>query len=138
MLPVFRRFNQQDIPTAPNWLGYVFNSLNVFAEQVVNTLNKNLVIGENVQGQKYSVTFITLPTYGAGDFTPITLQYKGGGQPTCLLLGQLLNADNTPAGVVSNITNWTLNLNRNPYIITVNYISGLTPSTKYTANLVVL
>lgn len=137
MLPVFRRLNQQDIPTAPNWLAYIFNNLNLFGEQVVNTLNKNLVIGENVQGQKFSVTFTTSPTYVMGDFTPLVLSYTGGGTPTCLVLGHTLKADNTPVGNFSvSVADWSLNINKKPATITINYISGLANSTKYTVNMV--
>ncbi len=127
-LPVFRRFSQADFPTAPDWLGNVFNPLNIFCEGTVQNLNKNLTIGQNVQGQKFSTQFTTLAGYAAGDFTPITFAYNGNGQPNCLLIG------NISGGSILNpisITSWTLNINVNPAVVTVYYIAGLDPSTKY-------
>jgi hypothetical protein len=131
MLPVFRRFSTADIPTAPNWINNILNPLNVFCETTVQSLNKNLVIGTNVQGQKYTTTFTTLATYAVGDFTPITFQYTGGGQPNCLLLGNITRADGAAILLPVMVSNWMLNLNTNPFTLTVKYIAGLDPSVKY-------
>jgi len=59
MLPTFRRFTQSDIPSAPNWISNVFGPLNTFCEQTVQVLNRNLIIGENVQGQKFTASVTT-------------------------------------------------------------------------------
>ena len=132
-LPVFRRFASSDVPTAPNWINNIFNPLNIFCEQTVDALNKNLVIGENVQGQKFSYTFTTDPYYSTGTFTAIKLQYTGGGNPSCLLIGQVV-------GVLAStpFVSWSLNLNTNPYTVLISNISGLQNSTKYTINFVIL
>lgn len=137
MIPIFRRFSQADVPSAPNWVGQIFGPLNVFCEQTVQTLNKNLVIGENVQGMKYSVSFTTLSTY-ATQFTPITFQYTGGGQPNCCMIGNIVRADGAVITTPATITNWYLNINTSPYTVTINYIAGLTASTKYNVTFVVL
>lgn len=135
MIPVFRRFTASDVPTAPNWISYIFNPLNVFCEQVVQALTKNLVIGENVQGMKYSVTFTTDANYLTGSFLPIKFQYTGGGQPNCLLIGQCVGLTTTTQIPYAS---WSLNQNTNPYTININYIAGLAASTKYTVTVVVL
>ena len=126
-LPVFRRFSIADMPSAPSWINAIIGPLNIFCEQTVQNLNKNLTIGANVQGQKFSTSFTTVATYITGDFTPITFQYNGGGQPNCLLLGSISGGSLTPI----SITNWTLNINTSPYEVTVNYIAGLAASTRY-------
>lgn len=138
MLPVFRRFTQQDVPTAPNWIANVFGPLNLFCEQTVQTLNKNLTIGDNVQGQKFSTTFTTLGLYLSGKFTPITFQYTGGGQPTACLIGRIARTDGTLILTTPMVSSWFVNLNTNPYTITINYIAGLDINTQYSVNLVVL
>jgi len=135
MLPTFRRFTQSDVPTAPNWIGQVFNPLNVFCEQTVQTLNKNLTIGQNVQGQKFSTS---VTTDGSSAFNPVTFQYTGGGQPNCCFIGQILRADGTLITSPMSITSWFLNINTNPYTVTINYIAGLSASTKYNITFVVL
>lgn len=138
MLPVFRRFSQGDFPESPNWLAQVFNPLNVFAETTVATLNRNLTIGQNVQGQKYSTSFTTPAGYAGGDFATISLTYTGGGQPNCLMLGQITNVDGTLITTPVTITDWFLNLNQSPFVITIGYIAGLTASTQYRATFIAL
>lgn len=135
MLPVFRRFAVGDYSTAPEWLGQIFNPLNTFAETTVQTLNKNLTIGQNVQGQKYSISFTSS---AASEITPITFQYTGGGQPDCCLLGQITKNDGTTITTPIAITDWSLNINTTPFLVTIRYLSVLEPSTKYNAVFVVL
>lgn len=139
MIPVFRRFTQSDVPTAPNWINYIFNPLNTFCEQVVQALTKNLVIGENVQGMKYTFSFTTtnVPLQPFGAFSPVKFQYTGGGQPTCVLLGQIVGSNGVPLITTPAIT-WNLNINTNPYTVNITNIGGLAPDVRYTVNLVVL
>lgn len=137
MLPIFRRFSRADIPNAPNWIDNVLTPLNSFCEQTVQALNKNLVIGENVQGMKYTAEFTTLSTY-ATTFSPITYRYTGGGRPNCCMIGQISKTDGTLITTPASITDWYLNVNTSPYTVTINYIGGLSPSTKYNITLVVL
>jgi hypothetical protein len=137
MLPVFRRFTQQDYPEAPNWLGQLFGPLNTFAETTVATFNKNLVVGQNVQGQKYSTSFTT----GAGSpytMTPVEFRYTGGGQPDCCVIGKISPVDGTAITTPVSITQWFMNLNTNPYTVTINYIAGLSANTKYNITFLVI
>ena len=136
-LPVFRRFSVSDVPSAPNWIGNVFGPLNTFCEQTVQVLNKNVVIGENVQGMKYTTSFTTLSTYPT-TFTPITFQYSSGGQPNCCMIGQISRADGTVITTPAMVTSWYLNINTSPYTVTINYISGLTASVKYNITFIVI
>ncbi len=134
-LPVFRRFSQADYPTAPEWLAQMFGPLNVFAETTVTSLNKNLTIGENVQGLKFSTSFVT---DGTGVFTPIIFQYNGGGQPDCCIIGKILKADGTAITTPNSITNWYLNINSSPPQVIVNTIAGLDIDTKYNITFLVI
>jgi hypothetical protein len=138
-LPVYRRFGIQDYPQAPDWLADVFSPLNVFCETTVSSLNKNLTIGQNVQGQSYSVNFTTLADYATGGFTPITFQYTSNGQPKNCILGKITRTDGENIlEAVSIAGNWTLNINTSPYHVQINYVAGLQPSTKYSMNILVL
>ena len=138
-LPVFRRFSQADVPTAPNWIQQVFGPLNIFCEQTVQILNKNLVIGENVQGMKYTTSFTTLSTYmSASDFSPITFNFTSGGQPNCCMIGQISRADGVVITTPSMVTSWFLNINQNPALVTINFIAGLAANTKYNITFVVI
>lgn len=136
--PVFRRYSIADVPRAPEWLTLVFGPLNVFSEQVVQLFSKNLVIGENVQGSKFSYTFSTPAAYAAGDFSPISYVYTGGGAPSCLLVGKVV--DVTGALILSpvSVTSWLFNTNENPPTIVVNYIAGLTAGQRYAVTLLAL
>ena len=138
-LPVFRRFSQADVPTAPNWINNILAPLNVFCEGTVSNLNKNLTIGANVQGQKYSTSFTTAADYTtANTFPSITFVYTSNGQPNCLLIGSLTRNDGTLITTPYSITSWQANINVNPIQITVFFIAGLADSTGYTVTLVAL
>lgn len=138
MLPVFRRYSISDYPKAPEWLSQFFQSLNLFSETTIQTLNKNLTIGQNVQGMKYTTTFTTAANYESGVFQPIVFSYLGGGQPDCCLLGQIVRTDTLPNQFQITVSDWYLNINTNPFRVTINYIAGLLPETTYTATFLVL
>lgn len=135
MIPVFRRFAIGDFPTAPEWMTNVFGPLNVFAETTVQTLNKNLTVGENVQGQKFTTSFTT---DASGLITPIVFSYTGGGQPNCCLIGAISRSDGVAITNPVTITDWFLNINVSPFRATIGYITGLDPSTKYNVTFLVI
>ncbi len=137
-LPNFRRFIIQDYPGAPQWVDRMFGPLNLFCEQTVASLNKGLALNANVQGQAYSVSFTTPANYASGGFTPIVLNYVGGGQPSCLLLGRIIRNDGTLITTPVTVTGWNLNLNTNPYQVNVTYVAGLAASTQYNMNFIVM
>lgn len=137
-LPVFRRFSIQDIPDPPRWLPNLLTPLNLFCEGTVTAFTKNLVIGQNVQGQKFSTSFSTPSNYSSGGFNPLLFQYSGGGQPTCLLIGAISREDGAALLNPITITDWFANINRSPIQVTVNYIAGLSTSTNYNIVLVAL
>ena len=128
MLPVFMRLSSRDTPTAPNWMEIVYSKLNLVLEGTITSLG-NLTIGENVQGMKYTTTFTTLSDYTSGGFIPILFNYTGVGQPSCLVIGRVVGV--TPLNPIS-INSWALNTARLPSQVSVNYIAGLSNSTKYT------
>lgn len=138
MLPVFRRFSKADMPTAPNWIINLINPLNKFCEGTVNLLNNNLEIGTNVQGQKYSTSFITPSDYATGGFPLITFSYNGNNQPNCLLIGSLVRNDGATILTSYSITDWIANINVHPIQISVKYIAGLTINTRYNILLLAL
>lgn len=138
ILPTFRRFSSADVPTAPNWISNIFGPLNLFCEQTVLTLNKNLLIGSNVQGQMHSTKFTTLSSYALGNFTPIVFQYTGGGQPSNALIGQISRSDGVMITSAVMISDWFLNINTSPATVTIRYIAGLDASKTYNVNLLVL
>lgn len=131
MLPIFKRFSVQDVPNSPEWIEQVFTPLNTFCETTVATLNKGLTFGENVQGQIFSTSFTTSATYTAGDFTVITFNYSGGGQPKNCVVGQIKKTDGLKILTPVMISDWYLNLNKNPFVVTINYIAGLENSKTY-------
>lgn len=137
-LPVFRRFSLQDLPSAPNWMEQVIVPLNLFCETTVSALNKNLTIGENVQGQTYSTSFTTPEDYLTGKFNPFSFAYHSGGQPKNLLIGKIERDDNVLIIKPYALTRWILNINTSPPRVTVGYIAGLDELTKYNVTLLVI
>lgn len=137
-LPVFRRFSIQDIPDAPDWIERITNPLNLFCETTVNCFTQNLIIGQNVQGQKYTTTFTTPGDYITGGFNVFNFAYTGGGQPNCLLIGNISRTDGVKIIKPVSITDWSLNINVTPYRATIGYIAGLEANTKYNVTLLAL
>lgn len=137
-LPVFRRFSLQDIPNAPNWITNILTPLNLFCETTVSSLNKNLTIGTNVQGQKFSTSFVTPSDYLTGGFPTLSFAYTGGGQPNCLMIGSIERSDGTQLLNVVSVNSWFLNINQSPAQVTINYIAGLSVSTKYNVTFLVV
>jgi len=135
-IPVFRRFTISDYDKAPNWANQMFAPLNLFCEGTIQSLTKGLTIGQNVQGQKLTATFVTPSDYATGGFNSIVYNYTGGGTPTCLLIGSIVDVAGTALLTPISITSWVLNINTSPATVTVKYIAGLTASTKY--NIVLL
>lgn len=137
-LPTFRRFNKSDFPASPNWFNNIFDSLNAYCEQTNSLLDQGLTIGQNVQGQKFSITFTTSASYSSGNFTPLTYSYTGGGKPNCLMIGQINRVDRVSITSPVSITDWTMNTNKSPYLITINYIAGLAANTQYNVTMVII
>jgi hypothetical protein len=137
-LPVFRRFNTYNVDQPPAWLDDVFDPLNTFCEQTVNLLDKNLIIGDNVQGMKYTYTFNTLPTYTTGGFSPIIFNYTSNSQPSCAVVGKVVKSTGIPMLTAVTVSDWTVNLNKSPYQIVINYVTGLENSATYTITFLIL
>lgn len=136
-IPVFRRLSVQDTPDAPRWVDGMFSSINLFGEGTINALTKNLVIGQNVQGQKFIHSFATTNNYATGEFNPISLSYTGGGQPSCVMIGSITTTG-TPILNAVTISQWALNINKSPAQININYITGLQALTTYTIVVIAL
>jgi len=130
-LPVFRRFSLQDVPDAPDWIEQIITPLNLFCETTVTSLNKNLTVGENVQGAVYSTSFTTLTDYATGGFTPIVFSYNGGGQPKNVIIGNLNRVDNEKILTPFALTSWNLNINTSPFRVNIVYIAGLAVGVRY-------
>jgi hypothetical protein len=137
-LPVFRRFTIADYPNAPDYMQQFFSPLNTFCEQTVNVLNRNLSIGQNLQGQKLQTKFTTATNYSSGVFTPIQINYIGSGQPDQLLVGRVQNINGSTILTAVTVTDWFLNINKFPAVITINYIAGLSDNQTYIVNLLAL
>ena len=135
--PVFRRFTISDFPTAPEWAGQMFNPLNIFCEQTVQNLSKNLEIGQNVQGQKYTLLLGTPTDYATNlSINRLAMGYTGGGRPTCLMIGSIQDISGALITSPVSITRWYLSTDTSPYQIVVEGISGLAPSKTYRATFV--
>ena len=88
---------------------------------------------------KFHTKYICPYGYSSSNtFTPITFNYTSNGQPTCCLIAQVSRTDGNLITTPVCITNWYLNINTNPYTITINFITGLTDNTQYDINFVVL
>lgn len=137
-LPVFRRFSLEDIPDAPEWIEQVIVPLNLFCETTVSTLNKNLTVGQNVQGTIYTTSFFTPSDYNFNGMAPISFAYDGGGQPRVCLIGRLWKVNGTKILSPWQLVDWSLNINTSPFRVNIAHIAGLEAQTRYNVTFLVM
>ena len=138
MLPIFTRFSKADIPNAPDWISVILDPLNIFCETVVNLLNKNLKIGQNVQGMIYSTSFTTPSDVGLAHNPWIVFNYSGNGTPSCVLIGQVTLSNGDPINDPILVKQWRLNQNKSPYQIEIVDLYNLMNNATYNITFLVL
>jgi hypothetical protein len=129
--PEFRRFSREDINLDdPNWIGSFLNTLNLYLEQSYSLFNGNLTVGDNVTGQILEATFTTPSTYGVGTaFTAVNLPWPLLTNARIVSIGYI-RLFSAPSTILTNsmTLQWT---QPDADTIRLDYVSGLTASTKY-------
>lgn len=133
-----RRLSLGDLPSAPSWMQTVVSTFNLFNQDALNAVNGRLTIGDNLNGQVNTVSFVTPANYAAGGFPAVSFQYKGKFRPSSLILGDI--SQTKPIGTILLATSlqWSYNNNVDPPVITVTYVAGLAPSQQYSATFIAL
>jgi hypothetical protein len=54
------------------------------------------------------------------------------------MIGNISRTDGTLMLLPPAVTGWSMNINKNPFLITINYIAGLDNSTQYNITLVAI
>ena len=144
MIPEFRRIMKEDLQGAPAWISGLLTPLNLFMEQVYSTFNGNIVLNQNVNSTVYTSQFTTPSNYSDGanaNFSPFSFNFSGLYLPSCVLVGSISKVSSVPTPIIKPVhIDWTLStsLNNSANVITVNYLTGLTASTKYNVTLLCL
>ena len=136
---IVQRINTEDIPGAPAWVGNLISQINMFIQSVNSSLAGNLQIPGNVTGQISKLSFTTNSNYStssASTFTPISYRSTLPYQTRVLLLGQI-NIVSFQAQVITNtitISDWS----DSNGVVSINFITGLLPNTKYNMTILAL
>lgn len=127
LLPSFRRFFEKDFGEKyQDLMKQLGQNLNTNFESLYNALNKNITLKENLKATVRDVTFKVdsdgIPT----NTTSFKLDFTA--QITSVLIGNIVNVDNTVGYPLSGVTvSWTQSENN----ILIDHITGLRPGQNY-------
>lgn len=136
----FRRFVREDYPDAPDWISSFFVPLNVAMEQIKSALSGGLTIQDNLR-QTVATFELTTPATYTPDASPpagwtnvnFTLPTRFTAQGV-MVVNAYKSASTYDPVTASSVTWRQLSIDQ----ITIFYIGGLEPSTKYTVSVLVI
>lgn len=135
-LPPVKQILREQIKGAPDWISQLLFPLNRFMLSVYNDLDGGLTT-ENMVEQKQVITFTT-PSSG---FTPVTFSCTLPVVPSIVLLGQIRpTSGNTVFTTAVALSSWSYSStsgSNGANQVSINYISGLSANTSYTATLLI-
>lgn len=135
--PDFKRILREDLKEAPGWIDKLITPINQFFEQTQSLFNGQLTVGDNVAGGLVKISFSTPADYTtANGFTPVKFTWSRSGSMNAILIGKIAVSSGNYTVMTKPVSlDWRqLDVSTGQ----VNFITGLEPSTKYTATLVVL
>jgi hypothetical protein len=137
-LPTTKKILREDLKDAPGWIDRLLSPLNSFMDSIYYALDKNITFTENIACTIKKVEFTTLPTYGTGNLTDhwqvqrFTHNLKN--KPFGISLEKVEQKSNTYAVITNPVfIDWS----EGNGIITLNYVTGLEPSSTYILTLLV-
>jgi len=136
-LPAYKRILKEDIKDAPDWIDRIINPINTFFESVYNGFNHNLDFANNLAANVKAISFTTASDYVASDtFTTIKFQHTLKTKIQGIILLQIQNVSTSTYIPIKKAVyvDW-LDINGE---ININFISGLSDSTKYSARLLLI
>lgn len=138
-LPDYRQITRQDLPGSEDWVDNLISPINLFFEQVYSILDGDVDF-TNILGSVAEATFTTPANYASGtnnNFTAFTFPITFQGASAVIIGNLVVNSNNYSTGfmpVAFPLGGWR---EATPGKITVNYLTGLAPSTSYIATFVV-
>ncbi len=66
-LPVVKRILREDLKGAPDWVNFIIDPFNSFADTIYQALNKNITLSENVRCFIKEITYKTTSAYPVAD-----------------------------------------------------------------------
>jgi hypothetical protein len=133
-LPSIRRIRREDLKDAPDWISLLLYPLNIFMDTLYGGLDRGLTFQENIRSTIKTLELSTPADYATGDFDRTIFDPGLRVQPIgCLLIKIVQVGDNDPLILEPTVPQWALH----PEGIQIRYISGLAPSTRYTATFLV-
>lgn len=121
-------FSLEGFQEQKSWIGKLFSPLNNFISQVYSAFQNQLTIADNLYMEIKSITFINETTNFPINFAP-----KFNKHPEFVFIGTCIDSDSGLPSVAPLI-DWDFAEN----VISINSISGLTTSKKYTAKFFII
>jgi hypothetical protein len=136
----FRRFVREDYPDSEEWFGNFLVPLNVALEQIKSALTGNLTIRDNLRQELVSFTVQTPANYTPDASPPagwnrVQFAVPNRFNVTGVLIVNAVESASSYNPVTASSITWRQLTNEQ---ITILYIGGLKPSTKYTITALVI
>lgn len=123
-----QNFSLESFQDQKSWIGKLFSPLNSFISQVYSAFQNQLTIADNLYMEIKSMTFVN----EASNF-PINFAPKFAKHPEFVFIGSCLD-ENDGLPSVAPLIDWDYADN----IISINSISGLTASSRYTVKFLII
>lgn len=135
-IPTIRRLNVEDFPDQKKWIGKLFDSLNTFIINVVQSFSNQITIAENMLAQIDRVRVRTALAYTSGTpqpdycelFEPAKYAIRFKGAPVLVILGSCAEV---AGNRVTNFQATTVDWSYQDGAVTINAVSGLQPEKQY-------
>lgn len=121
-------FSLESFQEQKSWIGKLFSPLNSFISQVYSAFQNQLTIADNLYMEIKSITFVNETSNFPINFAP-----KFAKHPEFVLIGTCLD-ENGGLPSVAPLIDWDYADN----IISINSISGLTTSSRYTVKFLII
>jgi len=136
-LPTIRRLLRENIPEAPDWIDKLLNPLNKFFEETFAALDKNITFEENIRAQLKSITFTTGAAYDgtAANFEMLVFSSTLPTKVQGVIIMQIKADTDNYTPIEGDVCLDWQEINKE---VQVGLIRGLSTSTKYILNVLVI
>ena len=137
-ISTINRISREDIPDAPDWILQILQPLNQFISETNIALTKNVDFVENIPAIKFPFSVATGDTYPTS-FPSFTIKNTLRTKPVGVLLLSLSEVDATVlTNVTANTVRWSYKNSKEGSFVSIDWITGLVASKKYSGVLLII
>jgi hypothetical protein len=136
VLPNQKRISREDLKEAPSWIEKMLYPVNSFFESVYSALNKDLTFADNIVSQIKEIQFTTASDYVLNDtFEVLNFTHTLKNKPIGCIVLQIYQRTDDYQTITTPVTIDWIEING---VISINFVTGLDDSKKYTLRVLVI